>query len=150
VFRGCGPTSCLSLLGKQTAVTQLIARQRSLSLHHSVSSLCLRPFIHAATTVAPLVTLQTTKSHSVTPANMAAPLSHCRHADPNVSYNTICTVWWPRQRSRYSDWLRARRPRSRSSSPGRVKDFLFFRSSRLALGLTQPPIQWVSGLFSRG
>jgi hypothetical protein len=38
------------------------------------------------------------------------------------------------QRSRYSDWLRARRPRSRSSSPGTVKNFLLFTSSRPALG----------------
>jgi hypothetical protein len=30
----------------------------------------------------------------------------------------------PEQRSRYSDWLRAGRPRGRSSSPGRVKTFL--------------------------
>jgi hypothetical protein len=39
-------------------------------------------------------------------------------------------------RSRYSDWLRAW-----SSSPGRVKDFLFSTSSRPVLGPTQPPIQ---------
>jgi hypothetical protein len=49
--------------------------------------------------------------------------------------------------NRYSDWLRAGRPRGRSSSPGRVKNVLFSKSSRLALGSTQPPIQWVSGLF---
>jgi hypothetical protein len=30
----------------------------------------------------------------------------------------------PRWRSRYSDWLRAGRPRGRSSSPGSVKNFL--------------------------
>jgi hypothetical protein len=46
-------------------------------------------------------------------------------------------------RSRYSSWLRAGRPRGRSSSPGRFKNFLFSTSSRSALGPTQPPIQWV-------
>jgi hypothetical protein len=43
------------------------------------------------------------------------------------------------ERSWYSDWLRARRPRGWSSSPGRVKIFLFSTSSKLALGPTQPP-----------
>jgi hypothetical protein len=36
--------------------------------------------------------------------------------------------------SRYSDWLGAGRPRSRSSSPCSVKNFLFSTSSRPALG----------------
>jgi hypothetical protein len=40
--------------------------------------------------------------------------------------------------------------RSRSSSPGRVKYFLFSKSSRLALRSTQPPIQWVPGALSTG
>jgi hypothetical protein len=52
--------------------------------------------------------------------------------------------------SRYSDWLRAERPRGRSSSPGRVKNFLFSTSSSLALGSTQLLNQWVSGALSRG
>jgi hypothetical protein len=55
-----------------------------------------------------------------------------------------------RQRIRYSDRLRAGRPKGRSSSHGRVKNFLFSSSSRPALGSTQPPIHWVSGLFPRG
>jgi hypothetical protein len=38
----------------------------------------------------------------------------------------------------------------RNSSPDRVKNFLFSTSSRPALGSTQPPIQWVPGLFSQG
>jgi hypothetical protein len=35
-----------------------------------------------------------------------------------------------------------------SSSPGRVKNFLFSKSSRPALGSTQPPIQWAPGVLS--
>jgi hypothetical protein len=50
--------------------------------------------------------------------------------------------------SRYSDWLRAGRLRVRSSSPGRVKNFLFSTSSRPALGSTQPPIQRIPGDLS--
>jgi hypothetical protein len=38
----------------------------------------------------------------------------------------------------------------RISSPGRMKNFLFSTSSRPALGLTQPPIQWVPGALSPG
>jgi hypothetical protein len=48
-------------------------------------------------------------------------------------------------RSRYSDWLQAGRPRGRSSSLSRVKNFLFSTSSRPALVPTQPPTQWVPG-----
>jgi hypothetical protein len=47
--------------------------------------------------------------------------------------------------SRYSDWLRARRPKGRSSSPSRVNNFLSLTSPRPALWSTQPPIQWVPG-----
>jgi hypothetical protein len=46
---------------------------------------------------------------------------------------------------RYSDGLPAERPRGRSLSPGKGKDFLFSTSSRPVLGPTQPPIQWVTG-----
>jgi hypothetical protein len=53
-------------------------------------------------------------------------------------------------RSRYSDWLRAGRPRGRRSSPGRVKNFLFSTSSRPDLGPTQLPIQWVPRALSPG
>jgi hypothetical protein len=52
-------------------------------------------------------------------------------------------------RSRYSDWLQARRPRGRSSSPGRVKNFLF-TSSRPGLASTEPPVQRVPGILSPG
>jgi hypothetical protein len=43
-----------------------------------------------------------------------------------------------------SDWLLDGGPRDRSSSPGRVKKFYFYLSSRSALGITQPPIKWVT------
>jgi hypothetical protein len=46
--------------------------------------------------------------------------------------------------------VRAGRPRSRSSSPGGVKNFLFSKSSRPALGPAQPPIQCVQGPLSPG
>jgi hypothetical protein len=58
--------------------------------------------------------------------------------------------WKPGLRSRYSNWLRARRPSGRCSSPGRVKNFLFSTSSRPVLVPTQPIIQWVSGALSPG
>jgi hypothetical protein len=51
---------------------------------------------------------------------------------------------------RYSDWLRAGRPRVLSSSPCSVKNFHFYISSRSFLGSTQPPIQWVPGTLSPG
>jgi hypothetical protein len=49
-----------------------------------------------------------------------------------------------------SDLLLVGRPRGRSSSPGRVKNFLFSTSSRPVLGPTQPLIQWVHGALSPG
>jgi hypothetical protein len=52
--------------------------------------------------------------------------------------------------SRNSDWLRAGRPRGRSLSPGRVKNFLFSTSSRPAVGSTQPPIKWIQEALSPG
>jgi hypothetical protein len=64
-------------------------------------------------------------------------------------YNAIF-IYEPGQRSRYSDWLRAGRPRAGSSSPGRVKKFLFSTSSRPALGPTQPFIELASGALSPG
>jgi hypothetical protein len=56
----------------------------------------------------------------------------------------------PPKRSQYSDWLRAGRPRGRSSSPGGVKNFHSYMSCRPALGPTKPPIQWVPGALSPG
>jgi hypothetical protein len=58
--------------------------------------------------------------------------------------------WESGWHSQYSDWLLAGQPRGQSSSPGRIKNFLFFTSSRPALGPTQPPIQWVPGALSLG
>jgi hypothetical protein len=52
--------------------------------------------------------------------------------------------------SRCSDWLRAGRPRGRTSSPYRDKIFLLFTSSTQFLGPTQPPIQWVPGALPPG
>jgi hypothetical protein len=50
----------------------------------------------------------------------------------------------------YSDCLRAGRQKGRSSSPGRANKFFFSKSSRLALGFTQPPFQWVPGVKRHG
>jgi hypothetical protein len=52
------------------------------------------------------------------------------------------------QCSRHSDWLRAGRPRGRSSSLGRCKIFLLSTSPRPVLGPTQTPIQSVLGALS--
>jgi hypothetical protein len=38
----------------------------------------------------------------------------------------------------------------RATSPGSVKIFLFFTSSRPALASAQPPIQWVPGALAPG
>jgi hypothetical protein len=45
----------------------------------------------------------------------------------------------------YGAGIRAGRPRGQSSSPGRVKNFLFSASSRPALGFTKPPTQMGPG-----
>jgi hypothetical protein len=50
----------------------------------------------------------------------------------------------------YGEWILAGRQSGRSSSPGRVKNFLFSMSSRPALGFTQSTIQWVLGALSPG
>jgi hypothetical protein len=43
----------------------------------------------------------------------------------------------------------AGRLRGWGSSPGRVKNYYFFMSSRPTLGSTQPPIEWVPEALSR-
>jgi hypothetical protein len=47
----------------------------------------------------------------------------------------------PQYRSRHSDWLRTGRPKGRSLSANRVKNFHFCISSRPRMGSAQPPIQ---------
>jgi hypothetical protein len=55
--------------------------------------------------------------------------------------NVTSVVQWSRDSAgRYSNWLRARRPRGRSWSPLMDENFLFFVSSREVLGATQSPI----------
>jgi hypothetical protein len=56
----------------------------------------------------------------------------------------------PGWRNQYSNWLQAGRPRGLSSSPGRVKNYLFSALSRPVLGPTQPSIQWVLGALFPG
>jgi hypothetical protein len=56
----------------------------------------------------------------------------------------------PRYRSRYSDCLGFELPKFRSSSPSRVKNFNFSVSSRLSMGSTKPPIEWVPESLPRG
>jgi hypothetical protein len=50
--------------------------------------------------------------------------------------------------SRYSDWLRAGRLRGWSSSPGRVKNFIFSASTRPVLRPAQPSVQWAPRALS--
>jgi hypothetical protein len=63
-------------------------------------------------------------------------------------FRNSITTWEPGQRSRYSDWLRAGRPRGRTSSPSKGKIFRLSTSSKPVLGPTPPPIQWVPGALS--
>lgn len=55
--------------------------------------------------------------------------------------NEVCDLCTPV--SRDSDWLRARRPKGRSSSPGKIKNVPFSKQSRPVLAPTQPTIQCV-------
>jgi hypothetical protein len=57
------------------------------------------------------------------------------------------TLYPPNHNSRNRDGV-AGIAIGRSSSPGRIKNFLFSTSSRSALGFTQPPIQRVPGALS--
>jgi hypothetical protein len=54
------------------------------------------------------------------------------------------------QLSQYSDWLRAGRPRAWSSSPGKVKNFLFSTLFREVLGPPNLLSNGYRGLFQRG
>jgi hypothetical protein len=51
----------------------------------------------------------------------------------------------PRHLSRYSDWLRAGRPRARSLIPGGVRNFYSCLSFGPALRPTQAPVEWIPG-----
>jgi hypothetical protein len=70
--------------------------------------------------------------------------SECGSLDVSQPYGPPQTVT-ELQLSRYSDWLRAVRPRGRSSSPCRGKNFHFSASFKRTLGPTQPTIHWVTG-----
>jgi hypothetical protein len=60
----------------------------------------------------------------------------------------MAQIFW--QRGLCSDYIQARRQKSRSSSPGSVKNFHFSVSSRPAFGSTQLPFKWVQwALFTR-
>jgi hypothetical protein len=59
-------------------------------------------------------------------------------------------LWEVGQYSRYSDWIWAGWPRGQSSSHSRETIFLLSTSSRLVLGPTKPPIQWVLGSLFPG
>jgi hypothetical protein len=51
----------------------------------------------------------------------------------------------------YSVWLQTGQPGDRGSIPGRGKRICPLASvSRLALGTTQPPVQWIPGCLSPG
>jgi hypothetical protein len=65
---------------------------------------------------------------------------HVKQPDTTGVY-TLCIFYY---------WLRAEWSRGRSSSPGRVKNFLFSTSSGPFLGSTQPPVQWIPGALSPG
>jgi hypothetical protein len=76
-----------------------------------------------------------------------------RHSETTVStWPSPCEIYFRKLHIlfRYSDWLRAGRPRVRSLSQGRVKNFLFFTSSRPSLGPTSLQSNGYRGLFPRG
>jgi hypothetical protein len=68
----------------------------------------------------------------------------------NTSKITIKNTNHQGNGSRYSDWLRAARPRGRSSSRGRVKNFSLLQVFQTGSGVHPPPIQWVPGDLSPG
>jgi hypothetical protein len=76
--------------------------------------------------------------------------SQTLHSLCSNSSQTLSITKEKGQLSRYNDCLRARRPKGPNSSPGRDKNFLFSMSSRPTLGPTQPPIQWLPRVLSRG
>jgi hypothetical protein len=80
-------------------------------------------------------------------------LAHIYHAirchnSEDYNYYILLVHYTIQVRSRDSDWLPAGQRRGRSSTPGKIKKFLFSTSSRPALGSTQTPFQWVPGALS--
>jgi hypothetical protein len=67
-----------------------------------------------------------------------------------IQQNYVLRLIYRGQRSQYSECLRAGRPRSPSSSPYRVKNFHFSILSRSALWSTQPSVNWLPDILSRG
>jgi hypothetical protein len=83
-----------------------------------------------------------------------APIDHLlklnrtsTHISKLYIFHTIIIKQVPRKFSQYSDWLQAAQLRGQSLSPGRVKNFLFSMSYRMAMGPTQPPINGYWSLF---
>jgi hypothetical protein len=79
---------------------------------------------------------------------MESSTNFLNHTHLNIKNYFILALlrWFPS--TKY--WLRAGRQKGRSSSSGRVKNFLSSMSSRPALWSTQPPLQWVPGALSSG
>jgi hypothetical protein len=75
---------------------------------------------------------------------------HMDLADQHCVLNFLISFIICIYRSRYSDWLKAGRPRNRSLNPGRVKNCPFSKLSRPSLRPTWSPIQLVTRDISPG
>jgi hypothetical protein len=73
--------------------------------------------------------------------------SGCLRATRRYNTDRFKVYHWPLHNI-HSDWLRAGRPRGRSSSPGRSKKFYSSMLSGPVLGPTDPPIQRATGALS--
>jgi hypothetical protein len=74
-----------------------------------------------------------------------------KHSEPSSKlYLHLTSLFMKFTCSRFSDWLRAGRPRGWSLSPCRDKFILHSTSPRPGLRSTQPPIQWVLGVKRPG
>jgi hypothetical protein len=60
----------------------------------------------------------------------------------------LSSAWELGQKSWYSDWVRAEQLKGQSLNPSNGKRFPLSMLSRLHLGTTQPPIQWIQGALS--
>jgi hypothetical protein len=63
---------------------------------------------------------------------------------PQIPHDWTCNC---REGNRYSDWLRVGLARDLSLSPKKENKFLLSTSSRIVLGPTQSPMQWVQGVI---